>query len=55
MGSNGTWRAQWFQLYMGWQQCDDTFSQKKIPFCFNHLRDPAAESRSQKDWEFKIF
>jgi hypothetical protein len=43
------------QLYMcGRRQCDDSFPEKKIPFCFNHPRDPAV-GLSQKVREFKRF
>jgi hypothetical protein len=44
------------QLYMNtMQQCYDSFPEKNMSFCFNHLHVPAAELRSQKVWEFKRF
>jgi hypothetical protein len=37
------------QLYMRVRrQCDNSFFEKKMPFCFNHPRDPAAGLRSQQ-------
>jgi hypothetical protein len=44
------------QLYMrDRRQCDGPLPEKKMPFCFNHMRNPDAGLRRQKVWEFKIF
>jgi hypothetical protein len=44
------------QLYMhNKRQCDDSFPQKKMHFCFNHLRIPVMGSRSQKVGGLKYF
>jgi hypothetical protein len=38
----------------GWQ-CDNSFPQKKLPFCFNHPRDPDVGLRSLKVGSLKDF
>jgi hypothetical protein len=44
------------QLYMhNKRQCDDWLSEKKMPFCFNHPRNPNAGSRSRKVGRLKDF
>jgi hypothetical protein len=44
------------QVYMhARRQCDGSFSEKKMPFYFNHPSDLIAGLRSQKNWEFKRF
>jgi hypothetical protein len=57
MGSDGTGHIQAMgldafidaQLYMrSMRQCDDSLSEKKMHFCFNHPRNPNAGLRSQK-------
>jgi hypothetical protein len=44
------------QVYMhSRRQYDDSLSEKKMPFCFKHPRNPNVGSRSQKVWKFKRF
>jgi hypothetical protein len=44
------------QLYMRSRRwCDDLLLERKIPFCFNHPRNPNLGLRSQKVWKFKRF
>jgi hypothetical protein len=44
------------QFYMhSRRQYDDALPEKKMSFCFNHMRNPDAGSRSQKVWKFKRF
>jgi hypothetical protein len=44
------------QLYMhSKRQCDDSFLEKKMSFCFNHPRNPATESRNEKFRSLKYF
>jgi hypothetical protein len=44
------------QLYrLSKRQCHDSFPQKKMPFCFNHPRDPDMKPRSQKMGSLKDF
>jgi hypothetical protein len=44
------------QLYMcSRRQCDDSFPEKKISFCFNHPHDPDMGSRCRKVGSLKDF
>jgi hypothetical protein len=44
------------QLYMrSRQHCNDSFSKKKMPFHFNHQRNPIVESRNKKFGSSKHF